>query len=133
MSSIFTKILKKEIPGEIVYEDNDFFAILDIKPTSPGHVLVMPKKEYEDLHSMNSNEAGEYFKVVQKIANKMKESLDCKAINIGMNNGKEAGQIVFHAHIHIIPRYEEKENINWDGKEYSSKEEMQEYAKKIRF
>ena len=92
--SLFTKILKKEIPGEIVYEDDICFSIKDINPQAPIHLLIIPKKQIEkvsDAHQEDLMILGHLMYVSKTIADKLV-----------VNNGAEAGQSVFHIHIHLL-------------------------------
>jgi histidine triad (HIT) family protein len=93
---IFCKIVKKEIPAHIVYEDADFLAFLDIHPQSPGHTLVIPKKHYRWVWDVPN--AGAYFGVVKKIALAQK-----KAFGQEMILSKIVGEDVPHAHIWVFP------------------------------
>lgn len=106
MSTVFTKIINREIPANIVYEDNIVIAFLDISQATPGHVLVVPKKEFEDILELDESVAAHLYQVVVKLAKAIKKSFNPSGINILNNNGEIAGQTVFHYHIHIIPRYE---------------------------
>ena len=128
--SIFTKILNGEIPGDIVYEDNDFFAILDISPVNKGHVLVIPKKEYEDFTMIPDDLMGKYFVVAKKIGNTLLK-LGFDGFNIIMNTKKAAGQVVFHAHIHVIPRIDGDGLKTWPSKKYDEGE-AKVFASKIK-
>ena len=107
MSTVFTKIINREIPAEIVYEDDHFIAFLDIIQTTKGHCLVATKKEYVNVLSLPEEVAGEFFKVVTKIAKAVGKAFDTESVNILSNSGLLAGQTVFHCHVHIIPRYSE--------------------------
>lgn len=93
---IFCKIVKKEIPAEIVYEDPDFLAFLDIHPHTPGHVQVIPKKHYRWVWDMPN--IGDYFKVAQKIAFAQRKVFDTDWIL-----SKIVGDEVPHAHIWVFP------------------------------
>ena len=100
---IFCKIVKKEIPAEIVYEDENFLAFLDIKPMGPGHTQVIPKKHYRwvwDLPTQTDvpGNIGEYFNVVQKIALAQK-----KAFNADIVRSQIYGEEIPHAHIWVWP------------------------------
>ena len=93
---IFCKIVKKEIPAQIVYEDNEFLAFLDINPREPGHVQVIPKKHYRwvwDVHNI-----GKYFEVVKKIALAQKKAFKCDLIR-----SQVYGDEVAHAHVWVWP------------------------------
>lgn len=104
MNCIFCKIISGEIPSAKVYEDSDFIAILDINPVSKGHVLVIPKKHCENLFDMDEELLSKTLKTLQKVAIAMKKGLNVEGINLVQNNGKDAGQIIFHSHFHLIPR-----------------------------
>lgn len=103
MDCIFCKIVNKQIPANIVYEDNDFISFLDINPLSPGHCLVIPKIHYEWVWDVPINKQGEpnigkYFEVASKIANAQK-----RAFNQDVILSKIVGTDVPHAHIWIYP------------------------------
>jgi histidine triad (HIT) family protein len=129
--TIFEKIIAGEIPCTKIYEDQNIFAFLDINPSNYGHTLVVPKKPYKNIYELPDEISGELFKKVKQIATAIKKSLKTDGVNIIMNNESVAGQIVFHAHIHIIPRYKN------DGGYYNNKNlkytnnQAQEYAQKI--
>ncbi len=93
---IFCKIVSKEIPANVVYEDADFLAFLDIRPQSPGHALVIPKKHYRWVWDVPN--AGAYFEVVKKIALAQK-----KAFKTDFVLSKIIGEEVPHAHIWVFP------------------------------
>ena len=102
---IFCKIINKEIPCYKVYEDDLFLAFLDISQTTKGHTLVIPKKHFQNIFELEDAEKQNYLNVIQKVSTAIKKATNCEGINILNNNGEEAGQTVFHCHIHIIPRY----------------------------
>ncbi|MEN9921500.1 MAG: hypothetical protein RLZZ517_478 [Candidatus Parcubacteria bacterium] len=127
--TIFERIINKEIPASIIYEDDLTIAILDIHPKSLGHTLVIPKVVSKNLLEMNPSLLGQYFTVVQKVAQAVKESLNAKGC-VFLLDGRE----VEHTHTHIIPRYTDTEVHLADSQSvaYTSSEEMNEYAKKIK-
>jgi len=103
MSSIFTKIINKEIKANIIYEDNLSLAFEDINPVAPAHVLIIPKKEIPTTNDINSNDKktiGHLFIVAKKIAEKMK--IDKSGYRIVFNCNDDAGQTVYHIHMHLI-------------------------------
>ena len=106
MSSIFSKIIAKEIPAHFVYEDDLVVAFLDISQATKGHTLVVPKAEYKDIFSVPEDLAAHTFKVAVRIANALKVAFEPKGLNVISNNGETSGQTVFHFHLHLLPRYE---------------------------
>lgn len=117
---VFCNIISGDIPSTVIYEDNDFKAIMDISPASKGHVIILTKKHFENLFQLEDNEAEKILVIARKIATAMKEELNCDGINFLQNNGKAAGQSVFHIHFHLIPRYEDdKVNISWTPGKYN--------------
>ena len=112
---IFCKIIAGEIPSAVVFEDEEFKAILDRFPGNIGHVLVLPKKHYSNIFDIDEDVAGRLFRLATKIAKNMKEVLGFEAMNVVQNNGSLAGQTVHHFHLHLIPRYEnDKVQIKWE-------------------
>lgn len=103
--TIFEKIVNREIGANIIYEDNDIMAFLDIAPISVGHTLVIPKKPYKDIYEIPDDIIAKLFKVVKDLSIKLKKVFKADGINLINNNEKKAGQVVFHYHVHIIPRY----------------------------
>lgn len=115
---VFCKIIKGEIPSKKIYEDDDVLAILDISQATLGHTLVLPKKHYENLFSIENND---YLKVMDKVkmlAKAITSALNASGCNILNNCGELAGQSVMHFHVHIIPRYE-NDDLKIEFKEHS--------------
>lgn len=104
--TIFEKIIAREIPANIIYEDEDTLAFLDIAPNNPGHTLVIPKVHARNLLDISEESWLAVMRTVRKLAPIIKEAVDADGINLAMNNESAAGQVVFHAHVHIIPRHE---------------------------
>lgn len=102
---IFCNIISGEIPSYKVYEDDNFYAFLDISQATYGHTLVVPKQHFENLFAMPDFLLEKMLILVRDLASKIKTATNCKGINILNNNGEAAGQSVHHFHIHIIPRY----------------------------
>jgi len=103
---IFCQIAQKKIQSNIVYEDENSLAFLDIHPANKGHTLVVPKNHIEDLLSLNEEQNKKLFAVVQRVAHGIKKAMNADALNIVQNNGPAAGQAIPHVHVHIIPRFE---------------------------
>lgn len=132
MSTIFTKIINREIPSEILYETDHVISIIDIMPIHYGHALVIPKKEYKNFLEVPEAELGELMIVAQKVAKSIVKTFNLEGFNLFANNGEIAGQSVFHFHIHITPRYA-NDNISFHLtlKKYAEGQ-MKEVADKIR-
>lgn len=111
---IFCKIISGEIPSSTIYEDEDFKVILDVSPASKGHALILPKSHYGDLYELNDELAGKALILAKKMITKMTAILGCDGYNVVQNNGVEAGQTVFHFHMHLIPRYKgDQVGLGW--------------------
>lgn len=129
---IFCKIVNKQIPSSVVYEDDNFMAFLDISPANKGHALVIPKKHYETYIDLPDNVLKELSVVTKKVAEAINKSLNPDGLNIFMNNKQAAGQIVPHAHFHIVPRFNgDGIRFEWPHKKYDNGENKV-YADKIR-
>lgn len=102
--SIFTRIINREIPATIVYEDESTIAFLTIEPISKGHTLVVPKVPFVNLFDGNASSFTQMMTTAQKVANGLIKSGLATGVNLIMNCGESAGQEVFHAHLHVVPR-----------------------------
>ena len=119
---IFCKIIKKEIPSNIVYEDNKFLAFLDIAKATNGHTILIPKKHSKNILECDDELLKEMIVIAKNIANKYIERLYAKGCNILTNCNEVAGQTCFHFHIHIIPRYNELDGFEPVFKNNKNKE-----------
>lgn len=129
---IFCKIIDGKIPSAKVYEDDSIMGFLDIMPANKGHCLIVPKKHYETLLDIPDNDLANLIKATKKVAKALSLSIGNGSYNLIMNNGKEAGQLVAHAHIHIVPRFKgDRLRIKWSHKKYEENE-MKEMQEKIR-
>ncbi|WP_411842232.1 HIT family protein [Salinicoccus sp. HZC-1] len=104
--TIFEKIADREIPANIVYEDDACIAFTDAFPLSKGHTLVVPKKPIENIYELDEETGAHIMKVITKVSNAIKEAFEPAGLNVVQNNGEYASQSVFHIHFHLIPRYE---------------------------
>ncbi len=103
MPSLFTKIINKEIPAEIIYEDNDILAFNDINPQAPVHVLIIPKKEIKTINDIEVEDKeilGKIFLVAKKIAKKL--NIDKTGYRTVFNCNEDGGQSVYHIHLHLL-------------------------------
>lgn len=119
---IFCKIAQGLIPSEKVYEDEETFAFLDIKPNNVGHTLVIPKDHFENIYTIPDETFARMALTAKKIAIAVKHATDCDGINMSMNNEEAGGQLIFHAHLHIIPRFRSDNFPHFPQKEYNQQE-----------
>ena len=105
MSTIFTKIINREIPAEILYETDHVLAMLDIRPIHFGHALVIPKLHCNDFLAVPGESFHDLMRVSQLIARAVVRTYGLEGFNVFSNNGRIAGQSVFHFHMHVVPRY----------------------------
>ena len=122
LDCIFCKIVKKEIPADIVYEDENSLAFLDINPVHVGHVLIIPKEHFTNIYEMRDEIVGDIYKIAKKISCVVKDTMLADGVNIIMNNDKASGQVVFHAHVHVIPRFTNDGLEMWHGRSYEEGE-----------
>jgi len=131
MECIFCNIIKGNAEAEIIFEDDNIVAFLDIQPINYGHTLIVPKIHYDNFLTVPSDELSKLTIATQFIAGVVKRSVNADGFNVITNNGNSAGQTVFHFHFHIIPRFDEDFNYKPRLKNYSTVS-MKEYADKIR-
>jgi histidine triad (HIT) family protein len=105
-NNVFAKILRGEIPCHKVYEDDVALAFMDIMPRIDGHVLVIPKSSARTLFDIRPTELGELIQRVQKVARAAKDGLGAEGISVVQFNESAGGQVIFHLHFHILPRWE---------------------------
>lgn len=103
---IFCKIVAGELPAKVVDEDERTISFMDIAPATRGHALVIPREHYPDLLSVDAEDLNAVILGCQRLAARMKESLDADGVNLLNSCGAVAFQTVFHFHMHVIPRYE---------------------------
>ncbi len=115
MTSIFTKIIHRELPAYIIDENERFIAFLDINPLRLGHTLVVPKIEVDYIFDLSEKDYSDLFSFANRIAKKIKQNVDCNRIGMSV-----VGLEVPHAHIHLIP-INEISDMNFEKKrrEYS--------------
>ncbi|MFQ3318991.1 MAG: histidine triad (HIT) family protein [Natronomonas sp.] len=103
---VFCHILDGEIPARVVYEDDNVLAFLDANPLSRGHTLVVPKAHHERIDDLPTADRNAVFETLGRLAPSVEAAVDADGVNVGMNDGKAAGQEVPHVHGHIVPRFE---------------------------
>lgn len=131
---IFCKLANKDIPTNIIHEDDRFTVILDASPATKGHALILPKNHAANIYELPDEDASAVFVLAKKLATKMTEILHCDGFNIVQNNGEVAGQTAFHFHMHLIPRYlndGNQDKLTWNHAEFTP-EEIAEIAAELR-
>ncbi|GLK68245.1 HIT family protein [Hansschlegelia plantiphila] len=103
--NIFAKILRGDLPAHTVYEDDAALAFMDVMPRADGHVLVIPKAPSRNLLEMELADLGPLFVAVQKVARAVKAGLGAEGMTIQQFNESAGGQVVFHTHVHLLPRW----------------------------
>ena len=128
---LFCKIIAGQIPSTKVYEDEHTYAFLDINPTNIGHTLVVPKEHFENIFDISDEALTHVTRTVKKLSGPIQKAVGADAINIISNNGRAAGQIIFHSHTHIVPRFETDGFRHWQGKRKYETGEEKKVAEKI--
>ena len=121
---IFCKIAAGEIPSAKIYDHGGVFAFLDIAPVNKGHALVVPKKHYETLFDLPPDLGRELTMALKTVGKAVMDATGAAGLNLGMNNFEAAGQLVNHAHFHLIPRHKGDGLTLWTQHAYESVEDM---------
>ncbi|HRC55131.1 MAG: HIT family protein [Myxococcales bacterium] len=114
--TVFSKILRGEVPCHKVYEDDHVLAFLDINPLSRGHTLVIPKEPAVTLDQLSDDAAAALGRALPKISRAVLAATGTRAFNLLQNNGSAAHQVVMHVHFHIIPKHPDGSGlgIGWE-------------------
>jgi len=110
---IFCKIIRGEVPAEVVGENEDFIVIKDIRQKVPGHSLVIPKKHYATFTDLPTDLYEAFMKTTKEAAVRLVNDYGAEGYNLSLNNGPVAGQVVMHVHLHILPRRKD-DGIKWE-------------------
>lgn len=130
--SIFTRIIRGEIPCHKIHEDEHTFAFLDISPLADGHLLVVPRRQVEQLHDLPPEEAAQLGRVISMLGKRLLSATGAAGYNVLQNNGAVAGQVVMHVHFHLIPRREgDGLGYRWNTQKRTP-EQLAEMASKLR-
>lgn len=125
MSSIFTKIINREIPGHIVAEDDNHIAILDINPNAKGHTLCIPKKEVNKIFDLEEQEYLDLMRFSRKVAIALEKAVPCKRVGVSV-----IGLEVPHVHVHLIP-LQDMDDIRFEKKVSLTDDEFKELISDI--
>jgi histidine triad (HIT) family protein len=131
-SCIFCKIVHKQARASIIHEDETVMVFLDIRPLNMGHALVIPKVHYVDIFDTPEKELSQVHKIAKKISCAIKKTTDSDGISIIQQNGKAAGQDIFHIHVHVVPRFEGQKLPLFSDLKEVERDKLDALAKKIR-
>ena len=129
---IFCRIAQKQVPANLVYEDEKALAFLDIRPLNEGHTLVIPKAHYETIFDIPQELITYLHGITKQVAIAVKKATKADGISIILQNGKAASQEVFHLHIHVIPRYEGQKLPRFSDVKEADREKLSQTAEKIK-
>jgi histidine triad (HIT) family protein len=129
--NVFARILRGEIPAHKLHEDAHTLAFMDVMPQSPGHALVIPKSEAENIFELAPGSLAATILTTQRIARAVRKAFDPPGILVAQLNGLGAGQSVFHIHFHIIPRYEGLD-LKLHARELADPKDLARQAEQIR-
>ena len=129
---IFCKIVHKQAPASIIYEDESVMVFLDIRPLNLGHTLVIPKAHYVDIFDTPVNQLSQVHTVAKQVSAAIKKATKADGISIIQQNSKAAGQDIFHFHVHVVPRFEGQKLPSFSALKEVERAKLDEMAKKIR-
>ena len=130
-NNIFAKILRGEMPAYKVYEDDKSFAFLDIMPRAPGHTLVLPKTPARNILDVAPEHLAHVAKVAQKVAKAGMKAFAADGVTVQQFNEPAGGQVVFHLHVHVIPR-RDGVSLKPPASEKEKPEVLEEHARKLK-
>lgn len=129
---VFCRIMAKQIPATVVYEDEHTLAFMDIGQVNPGHVLVAVKEHVENLYALDDAQAAAVFRAAARVARAIRGAFEPQGLSVYQANGAAAGQTVFHLHVHLVPRHEgDGMALTWPVQN-PPRERLAEYAQRIR-
>jgi len=129
---VFCKIVARQIPATVVFEDEAVLAFMDIGQVNPGHVLVACKAHVENVYALDDAQAAAVARAVARIARGIRDAFAPEGLSVYQANGKAAGQTVLHYHVHLVPRAEgDGMSLAWPVKN-PPRAKLEEYAAKIR-
>lgn len=130
-ASVFTRIVQRELPTAIVYEDDTVIAFMDAGQCNPGHVLVAPKRQVETLMELDDDTVAHLFTVAARVARAVQAAFEPEGMTLLQTNKPAGWQTVPHVHVHVLPRYaNDGADLVWPRKD-PGLERLREYAKRI--
>ena len=131
MDCLFCKIVAGDLPAHKVYEDERTLAFLDLYPGCEGHTLVIPKRHAEGFFSLDDEDRDAVMATARRVAGALLAETGAEGLNLHQSNGKAAGQVIFHFHLHLLPRWEgDGLKAPWKPREGEA-EELAELARRL--
>ena len=131
-SCIFCKIVHKQALASVIYEDETVIVFLDIRPLNMGHTLVIPKTHFVDIFDTPEKDLSQVHKIAKIVSCAVKKATDADGISIIQQNGKAAGQDIFHIHVHIVPRFDGQKLPPFNELKEVERAKLDAMAKKIK-
>ena len=129
---VFCRIVARQIPASVVYEDQHTLAFMDLGQVNPGHVLVTVKGHADNLYGLDDTQAAAVMRSAARIARAIRDAFKPAGLSMYQANGKAAGQTVFHYHVHLVPRHDDDGMaLTWPVKN-PPREKLEEYAARIK-
>ncbi|MBD3250769.1 MAG: HIT domain-containing protein [Candidatus Pacebacteria bacterium] len=128
---LFCQIIEGQKPAYKIYQDEQTLAFLDIFPVAKGHTLVVPKNHFQLVEEGSEQYLAAILPAAKKVAQHLKQKLNWQAANLIINNGKAAGQVIPHLHLHIIPRYSDDQLEFTQPSRQASEEELKQLQQKL--
>ncbi len=130
---LFCRIAAGDLPACLLYEDADTLAFMDIHPVIPGHALVIPRAHVDPIEAVPPELLARLMLGVQRVAGAQRRALRADGINVLQSNGRAAGQVVPHVHVHVIPRFlNDGHHWNWTVRPYAQPDDMRAMADRIK-
>ena len=129
---IFCKLVAKQAPASVVYEDEAVMSFLDIRPLNLGHTQVIPKAHFVDIFDVPVELLSRVHAVAKQVAPAIKKATGADGISIIQQNGKAAGQDIFHLHVHVVPRFEGQKLPRFNELQLVERSKLNDMANKIR-
>lgn len=129
---VFCRIVAKQIPASVVFEDDATLAFMDLGQVNPGHVLVACKAHADNIYGLDDAQAAAVFRTAARVARAIRDAFTPPGLSIYQANGKPAGQTVFHFHLHVLPRHDaDGMQLAWPVKN-PTREKLEDYAGRLR-
>ncbi|MGL4722278.1 MAG: HIT family protein [Desulfovibrionaceae bacterium] len=129
---LFCKIVSKELPVHLLYEDEHVLSFLDIAPITLGHCLIIPKEHYSNVLNTPKEFGAHLLHAIHIVGSAILQGMNTTGLNVNQNNGSLAGQVIFHTHWHLIPRYNNDTLSLWPANTSVSNTLLEEYASTIK-